>query len=126
MDVFNRRAHSSMLWHGKLAQAAADLKVWPFCSWRHVPQPLGSREREVRRQDQALWEPVKQSDSGGRVGGNSAWAFGRVVLPSAGKSERSHGLGHVGSQAARGSQRVAGFLLLGVTEGERAFDLFSS
>ena len=115
-----------MLWHGKLnpALAAADLKVWPFCSWRHVPQPLGSRQREVRRQDQALWEQAKQSEGGGRVGGKSAWAFGRVVLPSAGKSERSHGLGHVGSQAAPGS--VAGFLPLGVTEGERAFDLFSS
>lgn len=95
-----------MLWHGKLnpALAAADLKVWPFCSWRHVPQSLGSREREVRRLDQGPWEPVKQSDRGGRVGGKSAGAFGRVVLPSAGKSERSHGLGHVGSQAARGSE----------------------
>ena len=41
---------------------------------------------------------------GGCVGGKSAGAFGRVVLPSAGKSERSQGLGHVGSQAARGSE----------------------
>ena len=98
-----------MLWHGKLnpALAAADLKVWPFGSWRHVPQPPGSRERgsEV---NQGLWEPVKQSDRGGRVGGcvggKSAGAFGRVVLPSAGKSERSQGLGHAGSQAARGSE----------------------
>ena len=62
--------------------------------------------------------------------GKSSWAFGRVVLPSAGRSGLSHCLGHTGSQAA-GSKGLAPRKVrltsvpLAMTEGDRAFDLIS-
>lgn len=109
----------------KLAQAG-DLKVWPFCSWRHVPQPLGSREEEGSESgDQALCEPVKQSDSGGRVGGIPPGLLAEWCCPLlASQSEVMAWATWVLRLPL--AHRVAGFLLLGVTEGERAFDLFSS